>query len=219
MLPDTQTPNSQQSDAVDLLFGAVSAFLGEVEAPTKNAVNPHFKNRYADLAQVLHVARPVLAKHGLAILQTTGVYGSQLYCVTTLGHRSGQWMRGYWPIQPTKADPQGYGSALTYARRYGASAILGLAPEDDDGETAIDRNPPLSDPQAPPPDKIDGMIKAFAELGIDENTLQEQLGKPLQRATWAEFNTLTANYRTARDAATKPNGKRSVTDIVRERQQ
>lgn len=202
-----------QSTEIAELFAAVSAFLGEVEAPSKNAINPHFKNRYADLSEVLSVARPVLAKHGLALIQTTAVSEGVVYCVTTLGHKSGQWVRSFWPVIPGRNDPQGYGSALTYARRYGASSILGLAPEDDDGEAAA-REP--TKPQDPTPAQVATMRKAFAALGVDDvGSLVD--GKVIDAAAFENLKGQYASLRKSYDSA-KGNGKRSIADIVREQQ-
>lgn len=207
---------SDQSADVSELFSALSAFQGEVSSPTKNAINPHFKNSYADLGEVLTVARPVLAKHGLAIAQTTGVYGSVLMCVTTLGHKSGQWLRGYWPIEPQRRDPQGYGSALTYARRYGASAMLGLAAKDDDGEAAVERSDAPTNPQ-PSQSDIAAMVKAYADIGMDEHALENLVGGPLREIGADEFEGLRQNYKVAARAQ-KKSAPRTVNDIVKERQ-
>jgi hypothetical protein len=104
--------------------------------------------KYADVADVLSMARPVLAKHKIALVQTTSMQGGALILVTRLAH-DGQWFESDYPVCQIGADHKEMGSALTYARRYAASAILGVASEDDaDGEGAARSHAPE---RAPPP--------------------------------------------------------------------
>lgn len=131
-----------QSEVINELAGALSKAQGEMQAAIKDKVNPFFKSSYADLGSVWDAARPVLSKYGLCVLQTTELVadGSRIVMVTTLAHTSGQWMKSYLPLNPSKNDSQGIGAALTYLRRYSLSAIVGVVcDEDDDGETAVGR--------------------------------------------------------------------------------
>jgi len=126
------------------ITAALLAVQAEIEAVPKTSINPHFKNRYADLATVWSVARPVLNKHGIAVVQkpvTGGGNGGGLLagCVTELRHTSGEIIESTLLLPVSKPDAQGVGSALTYARRYALAAMVGLAPEDDDGEGAVGR--------------------------------------------------------------------------------
>lgn len=130
----------ETSGALDKFAPAYVAFQGEVENASKNSSNPHFKSRYADLAEVLNTVTPVLSKHGLAILQSPGEFLDGKFHVTTrLLHASGQWVEGTMSCPGQKADPQGAGSATTYMRRYAAAAMCGIAQEDDDAEGAMVR--------------------------------------------------------------------------------
>lgn len=123
------------------LIPALHRAKAEFAAVTKDAFNPHFRSKYADLGAVLDAVEPALQKHGLMIVQPTLVTEDGRHRVQTiLFHVSGQWMASEWELHPVKADPQGEGSALTYGRRYGVMALLGLAPEDDDGNDASTRN-------------------------------------------------------------------------------
>jgi hypothetical protein len=107
----------------------------------KSAVNPHFKSRYADLATVLDAILPALNGAGISLLQAPGGDGDgNVTLTTTLLHESGEWMESTLTMRPTKSDPQGVGSAITYARRYAALAVAGAAPEDDDGNSASQRD-------------------------------------------------------------------------------
>lgn len=131
-----------QSEIINELAAALSKAQGEMQAAIKDKINPFFKSSYADLGSVWDAARPVLSKYGLCIMQTTEMTpdGNKIVMVTTLAHTSGQWMKSYLPLNPSKNDSQGVGAALTYLRRYSLSAIVGVVcDEDDDGETAVGR--------------------------------------------------------------------------------
>ena len=131
-----------QSEEINELASALSKAQGEMQAAIKDKVNPFFKSSYADLGSVWDAARPVLSKYGLCIMQTTELSpaGNGVLMITTLAHTSGQWMKSYLPLNPSKNDSQGMGAAITYLRRYSLSALVGVVcDEDDDGETAVGR--------------------------------------------------------------------------------
>ena len=141
-----------QSEVINELAAALSKAQGEMQAAVKDKINPFFKSSYADLGSIWDAARPVLSKYGLCIMQTTEIAPdrNQVIMVTTLAHTSGQWMKSYLPLNPSKNDSQGMGAAITYLRRYSLSAIVGVVcDEDDDGETAVGRGRNQK-PQAPP---------------------------------------------------------------------
>jgi hypothetical protein len=123
------------------LFAALSAAQGEIENAEKNAANPHFKSRYADLAEVLNTIRPVFSKHGLSLTQFPEFDGARASVVTVIGHNKGGYITGTASCVPAKSDAQGIGSATTYLRRYGAAAAAGIAQEDDDGQAAHSNKP------------------------------------------------------------------------------
>lgn len=121
------------------LAASLVAAQKEMKAVGKDAVNPHFKNRYASLDGIIETVRPILAKHGLTVIQgaenpVTDPDGSLCgFAVETmLVHESGEWLSSAVLMPLTKADAQGAGGALTYGRRYGLSALLSLATDDDD---------------------------------------------------------------------------------------
>ncbi len=116
------------------LAAALVAAQAEMPAVAKLATNPHFKSKFASLDSIIEAVRPVLAKHGLAVLQsaTGDVEGKGITVSTTIVHTSGEeFVTGVY-IPLAKVDPQGAGSALTYGRRYNLAAALCLATEDDD---------------------------------------------------------------------------------------
>jgi hypothetical protein len=123
-------------DDLTAFFTAMAAAQGDMGAVLKDAVNPHFKSKYADLATVCDAVIPALNAHGIAVIQAPGMNGNRVTLETILAHKGGAYMRTVLEIAPTKTDPQGVGSAITYARRYALQSVAGVAPEDDDGNAA-----------------------------------------------------------------------------------
>ena len=121
-----------KSDSIKELATALSAAQSEIENASKNAANPHFRSKYADLAEVLNTVRPVFAKHGLGILQFPSYENGTASVETVLTHSSGEFIAGVSSCHVTKDDAQGVGSATTYLRRYSLAAVAGIAQEDDD---------------------------------------------------------------------------------------
>lgn len=102
---------------------------------SKNAKNPHFKNTYADLSAVIDAVKPALNDAGIIFLQTPSPSDNgYLFLTTRLIHLSGEWIEDTATCPLPKQDPQGYGSCLTYLRRYSLAAICGLYQDDDDAE-------------------------------------------------------------------------------------
>lgn len=126
------------SEEINELAAALSKAQGEIKNIEKTKIHPHLKSRYADIADGLDVIRPVLSKFNLSLAQATTVnYDTgAFFLVTRLMHSSGQWIESIYPLQTGK--PMEQGSALTYARRYSAFALIGVAgtTEDDDGNAA-----------------------------------------------------------------------------------
>jgi hypothetical protein len=103
----------------------------------KTSVNPHFKSRYVDLAGCVEAVIDALNDNGIALIQRTSESDSGVIVETVMIHESGESLEcGKLHVPAAKQDPQGYGSALTYARRYSLMAACGIAPEDDDGNAA-----------------------------------------------------------------------------------
>jgi hypothetical protein len=103
----------------------------------KDKTNPAFRSKYADLGACLEAVEDALLGNGIALFQETSLDDSGVTVETVLLHESGESMRfGKLHVPASKQDPQGYGSALTYARRYSLITACGIAPEDDDGNAA-----------------------------------------------------------------------------------
>jgi vacuolar-type H+-ATPase subunit I/STV1 len=131
----------KMSESIANLAEAYAKFQQEVVNPSNTAKNPQFKSNYAPLDEVINTSKPVLAKYGLSVLQSTGSEGEAIKIVSILMHKSGEYIQSdelVLPAYQTKGggvkefNAQGAGSAITYGRRYSLSAILGLASEDDD---------------------------------------------------------------------------------------
>lgn len=109
----------------------------ELKNASLNKVNPHFKSKYADLAEIRDTVMPVLSKYGIALVQFTQIGSAGFYLVTRLMHESGEMIESRFPLPDNVEKPQQMGSAITYARRYTMAAICGItAEEDDDGNAA-----------------------------------------------------------------------------------
>ncbi|CAB4240838.1 Essential recombination function protein [uncultured Caudovirales phage] len=106
----------------------------------KTSTNPHFRSKYADLSNCVEAVIGALNDNGIGLMQRTYESKDGVMVETVFIHESGEIMEcGLLHVPASKQDPQGYGSALTYARRYSLLAATGLAPEDDDGNSASRR--------------------------------------------------------------------------------
>jgi len=131
----------QVSNAVQPVGKAIAAAFVKAQADfgpaLKTNTNPHFKSRYAGLDACIEAVIDALHAHGIALVQRTLPCESGVTAETVLIHTSGETLSGGpLHVPASKNDPQGYGSALTYARRYSLMATCGIAAEDDDGNAA-----------------------------------------------------------------------------------
>lgn len=132
-----------KSQSIKELATALAAFQGAMKPVKRDAENPFFKSKYADLSGIWDAIRAPLAANGLSVAQgSTVTADGQAVIVTTLLHKSGEWIEGELPVYTKDRSPQGLGSGITYARRYALAAILGISTEDDDGEVAEARGKP-----------------------------------------------------------------------------
>jgi hypothetical protein len=125
---------------------AISQALVKAQAAmshaAKDAKNPHFKSAYSSLASVIDAVRPALSSNGLAFVQKLHSADGGVAVETVLIHESGEEMSfGVLFIPATKQDAQGFGSAISYGKRYSLQAALGIASEDDDGQAAVKTRP------------------------------------------------------------------------------
>jgi hypothetical protein len=166
-----------QSPTIAELAKALCKFQGSLKNPVKDSTNPFFKSKYATLDAVWEAIRTSLCENGLSVVQSfdpeldTDIGLVQL--TTTLLHNSGEWISGTLTMKPVKNDPQGMGSAITYARRYALAALVGVAPEEDDDGNAASQ---------PSPKKTDNQNKMADEF-------EQRLNKPQEPITSAPNKT------------------------------
>ena len=130
-----------KSESIAELSKSLSKFQGNISAVKKDASNPFFKSKYATLDTIWESIRKPLSDNGLSVIQSLDYIDGKSMLETTLLHTSGEWISGKQYVNPEKDSPQGLGSAITYARRYSLSAILGIvSDEDDDAESATKRD-------------------------------------------------------------------------------
>ena len=197
----------QTSEKIDALAGALAKAQAEMGGAVKDAANPFFKSKYADLASVRDACLPALTKHELCVIQGPSAAGSTVAVETMLAHSSGQWIRETLTATAKDESPQAIGSTITYLRRYGLQSIAGVAPEDDDGEAAQGRQAPqhaqrssgnghAKKPDPPPPavsdpitsDQRDVLLDVARSAGLITGTdasallalCTETLGRPVK---------------------------------------
>ena len=124
------------SEQINELAEALAKAQGQIEGAKKDKANPFFKSVYADLASVWDACRKPLSDNGLSVTQCPEEADNGIAIETMLLHSSGQWIKSRYTMPVSKLDAQAVGSAITYARRYALSAVVGIAPEDDDGNAA-----------------------------------------------------------------------------------
>lgn len=151
----------------------------QIEGAKKDSKNPHFKSSYADLASVWDACREALQANGFSVVQVGELVEGQWCMRTMLLHESGDHLSGYVPLLNTKGDMQGLGSAMTYARRYGLAAIVGVCPEDDDGNAASEK-PAKAEPKAVP---------AGYESWLEDMYNVSTEGTEALKKAWAESST------------------------------
>ena len=166
--------------------------FAKIEGAVKGKTNPAFRSKYADLAAVVDAIKPALAEHGLWFRQVTHPADGGVCIETIIHHSSGEWLAcGPLFVPASKQDAQGFGSALTYCRRYSLMAAFGVPAEDDDANAAV-----ASKPQQKPAERIDAAefalildsLREAAEGGLD--ALQERFraipNSPTKASVWAK---------------------------------
>jgi len=143
------------SPTIGELAKALAAAQAELEPAKRDATNPHFRSKYADLSACWDAVRAPLARHGLAVSQLPSLDGDVVRLTTMLLHTSGEFIGSDAAVRIAKHDAPSVGSALTYLRRYSLSAIVGLSTEDDDGAAAMTAAPqPRPQPVAQPSQEL-----------------------------------------------------------------
>jgi len=171
-----------KSESIASLAKALAKAQGEVENASKASVNPHFKSKYADLAEVLNTVRPVFSANGLSFVQMPSFADGVVMVETVLMHESGEWISETASSPITKQDAQGVGSAITYLRRYSLAAFAGVAQEDDDANASIGSKAPAKAVQAPlqetviTPEQVATVREYLAKTNMNEAEFVAQGG-------------------------------------------
>ena len=158
-----------KSESIIELAKALSNLQGKMVAVKKDAINPFYKSKYATLDTIWEAIRKPLSENGLSIVQTMNLVGDKSILETTLYHISGEWISGTQLVNPVKDDPQSLGSAISYARRYSLSAILGIVTDEDDDANIATK------PEAKPKTKEE---PKSAEKPVSSTTETSQKSEP-----------------------------------------
>lgn len=166
----------------------------------KDAKNPHFKSSYASLAGSLAAVEPALLANGIALIQRTFEDATGVTVETVLVHESGETLEcGRLHLPAVKQDAQGYGSALTYARRYSLMAALGIAPEDDDGNAATAATAKAEEVNRTQVMKVRSAIQEHIAQGRDMGVAEEweaaqEIGPEFCKGVWSGLTTPERDY-------------------------
>ena len=174
-----------KSESIAALAKAIALSQLHVENAMKSSTNPHFKSKYADLAEILNTVRPVFSANGIAIVQTPTFESGVASVETMLCHESGEFISSVCSSPVSKQDAQGIGSAITYLRRYSLAAMCGIAQEDDDGQHAVQE---LQTQRQAPSRKLSN---AEREMGV-----ADMKGAPDEAAlkqVWADYHAMAKN--------------------------
>ena len=173
------------------IFAALAAAQMEMGPALKDSANPAFRSKYADLASVMQACMGALNKHGICVMQPTGEDETGRYVKTILAHTTGETVECRVPLIVGKNDMQGYGSAVTYARRYGLMSMAGIAPEDDDGNAAA-KSPPIVDER--PVQRGPSVVDVACESLMNADSLDQlaAIWKDLPRAVQGESKVIKA---------------------------
>lgn len=157
------------SDTIGAISKALTAAASEIGGARKDAKNPHFKSQYATLESVIDAAREPLRKNKLFVMQSPGaIVDGSIQMRTRIIHESGEWIETLCEVPLGKRDPQGVGSAQTYARRYAYAALLSIPAVDDDGEAAMPRGQQAANQSQAPRETIDTERAALIDNAIKE---------------------------------------------------
>jgi hypothetical protein len=152
------------SSSIKELALALHKAQKNIKGALKDATNPHFRSKYADLSSIIEAVKQPLLDQGIVFLQGVSGVENGVAVETMLLHVSGEWMSSTLEIPASKQDAQGYGSATTYGRRYGLQSMCGVPAEDDDGNAATASAPSRVTPVA-------GSLAALS--GIEQELAKE----------------------------------------------
>jgi hypothetical protein len=187
-----------KSETLTKLASALTKAQAEMSGAKKSAANPFFKSKYANLEEVIQCVKEPFANHGLSFMQFPISEDGCAGVETIILHESGEFISNSFMLKCAKADPQGMGSAITYARRYGLQAACGIPSEDDDAEGAMKRTVSPTKPAPKPMTKAEAvellanakdateLQAAWGKISVELKTNADVIG--IKDARKAEFN-------------------------------
>lgn len=205
----------KQSESIAKLAAALVLAQTEMGGAVKDAANPFFKSKYADLGSVIKAIKEPCSKHGLSYIQLPIRSENGVGVVTRLLHESGEWLEGEYTLPMVKNDPQAAGSAITYARRYALSALFSIPQVDSDAEDAMFRG---ELPEKPLEQWVEDLADSI--LAIKEGIESDDLGAAAQawfelsdeekRGIWVSSTEIVNNKRVERPHAPFTTAERDV---------
>lgn len=176
------------SDTITKIADALVKAQSAMKPALKESRNPHFNSKYADLASVWDAIREPLTSNGLSVIQMVGSNELEKTTLTTrVTHVSGEWIESTWQIPVGKQDPQGLGSAISYARRYALASAIGVVQEDDDGNAAMPRQTQQQEYQPKHFSLADACEKLESVTTLEE--LETEYKKAYREATMSKAST------------------------------
>jgi hypothetical protein len=180
----------ETSETIGKIAEALSKAQSSMTGAKKASANPFFKSKYSDLSQVMEAISAPFADNGLSFVQSPGFDGERITVTTRIMHTSGEWIEGTTVLPPTKNDAQGYGSAITYAKRYGLQAMAGVPSVDDDGNDAVKHSAPRVNKR-----QVQQYVQAFVDaIEAEDGLAMRQMGDELKDtpehdAVWKQLDT------------------------------
>ncbi len=156
------------SESIAKLAEALSKAQAHMSGAKKANENPFFKSKYSDLSSVIEAISKPFADNDLSFIQSPSFDGSLVTVTTRIMHKSGEWIEGTVMLPPTKNDAQGYGSAITYGKRYGIQSMAGVPSVDDDGNDAVKKAAPKKRINK---QMVQEYVQGFVEAIQDEDDL------------------------------------------------
>lgn len=185
------------SEKTGNIIGALIAIQEDMHV-NKDGKNPHFKSKYATLDNILDTIKPILKENGLVVMQGTVTDERKIDCTTRVFHESGEWIESMATVYADKGTPQGYGSAITYARRYGIATTLGIGLLDDD-----DAN------------KAEATTEKADKKKVEENALNKAKHKALTDFAKHEFDLVAMAFEELEGLSADDGAKDPLRDLIR----
>lgn len=190
----TGCPGSSRIEQLVIALSKAQAEFGPIEKDKTAKINSpkgNYSYDYADLATILTVVRPVLAKHGLAVFQPVSMNNGTVNVKTVVAHGSGQWIANEIGFKAGDGDPRSVAGVITYGRRYGLITMIGVAPSDEDNDA----------PSVPEAKASTAKLDGYDDWLLDMQALADEGEEPLRQA-WTKSNFAYRNHLTKQDPTT-----------------